>query len=177
MILERSKTVCFTGHRPEKLPDGGDDDSPVIRAIKSCLYAEVEKAAAEGFDTFITGMQRGIDLWAGECVLDLMNSYDIHIAAAVPYRDFGKNFRGKDKWLFGRIIGNAEHIAYIDEEYQPGCMSRRNRYMVDHSSLLIAVRGTDKSGTSQTIGYAKRCGIEVRTIDISAYTDGQTSLF
>ncbi|MBQ5317330.1 MAG: DUF1273 family protein [Oscillospiraceae bacterium] len=176
-MLDRSKTACFTGHRPEKLPDGGDDNSPVIKVIKSCLYAEIERAAAEGYNSFITGMQRGIDLWAGECVLDLMNSYDLHIAAAVPYRDFGQNFKGKDKWLFGRIIDNAEHIAYISEEYEAGCMSRRNRYMVDHSSLLIAVRGADRSGTSQTMGYARKCGITIRTVDISSFTDGQTTLF
>ena len=176
-MLDRAKTVCFTGHRPEKLPDGGDDDSRAIRAIKSCLYAETEKAAAEGFDTFITGMQRGIDLWAGECVLELMNSYDIHLAAAVPYKGFGANFKGKDKWLFGRIMDNAEHIAYICDEYETGCMSRRNRYMVDNSSLLIAVMGTDRSGTAQTVNYAKRSGIELRTIDISPFADGQITFF
>ncbi|MBR4224217.1 MAG: DUF1273 family protein, partial [Oscillospiraceae bacterium] len=101
---DRAKTVCFTGHRPEKLPDGGRDGSVAVRMIKSLLYTETEGACAEGYDTFITGMQRGIDLWAGEIVLELMNSYDLHLWAVLPYEGFGSTFRDKDKWLFGRII-------------------------------------------------------------------------
>ena len=52
-------------------------------------------------------MQRGVDLWAGECVLDLMGENDIHLIAAIPYKDFGKNYQAQDKWLFGRITDSA----------------------------------------------------------------------
>ena len=68
MDIIREKTACFTGHRPEKLP-GGSSDSPEAKVIKSMLYTEITAAVNDGYDTFITGMQRGIDLWAGEIVL------------------------------------------------------------------------------------------------------------
>ena len=57
MDIIREKTACFTGHRPEKLP-GGSSDSPEAKVIKSMLYTEITAAVNDGYDTFITGMQR-----------------------------------------------------------------------------------------------------------------------
>ena len=178
MEIIREKTLCFTGHRPEKLPSGGSDSSGETRIIKSMLYNEISAAADEGFDTFITGMQRGIDLWAGEIVLELAASRSLRLSAALPYRDFGKGFKGADKWNFGRIIDSAERVVIISEEYTPACMNLRNRYMVDNSSRLIAVVGNGRSGTGQTIRYAESSGVEVCRIDLNHLfpDDSQISL-
>lgn len=166
MAVDRSKTVCFTGHRPEKLPGGGAERSPVVRMIKSRLYLEIETAAKEGYDTFITGMQRGVDLWAGECVLELMNIYDLRLIAAIPYKEFGVSYKDKDKWLFGRIKDAASEVIYIDDLYTRECYKHRNEFMVENSSLLIAVVDDLNSGTGQTIGLARKSGLIIRTVTV-----------
>lgn len=167
MEINRNKTLCFTGHRPEKLPSKGADGSPEIKVIKSMLYNEISAAVDEGYDTFITGMQRGIDLWAGEIVLELSAAKKLKLVAVLPYRDFGKGFKGADKWTFGRIIDSAEMVAVISESYTPACMNLRNRFMVDNSSRLIAVVGEQKSGTGQTVRYAESSGLDIRRIDLN----------
>lgn len=167
MDIIREKTVCFTGHRPEKLPFGGAETAGEIKVIKSMLYNEITAAADEGFDTFITGMQRGVDLWAGEIVLELAAARSLKLIAALPHRDFGKGFKGADKWNFGRITDSAERVVVMSETYTPACMNLRNRYMVDNSSRLIAVIGNDRSGTGQTVRYAKSCGLDIRRIDLT----------
>lgn len=167
MDIIREKTVCFTGHRPEKLPFGGEDGASETKVIKSMLYKEISAAADEGFDTFITGMQRGIDLWAGEIVLELAAARSLKLIAALPYRDFGKGFKGADKWNFGRITDSAERVVILSETYTPSCMNLRNRYMVDNSARLIAVIGNERSGTGQTVRYAKSCGLDIRRIDLT----------
>ena len=40
-------------------------------------------------------------------------------------------------------------------------MYRRNRYLVDHAALLIAVHDGLTGGTQQTMAYAMRRGIEI----------------
>ena len=40
----------------------------------------------------------------------------------------------------------------------------RNKWMVDHSSLVLAVSNGEKGGTRNTIDYARKQGIEVRLI-------------
>ena len=49
----------------------------------------------------------------------------------------------------------------VQHTYTPGCMGRRNRYMVDRSSLLLAVYdGTPRGGTMNTLAYAMRQGVQ-----------------
>ena len=38
--MEREKTCCFTGHRPDKLPWGTDESDPRCLALKARLEAE-----------------------------------------------------------------------------------------------------------------------------------------
>ena len=47
----------------------------------------------------------------------------------------------------------------VQDHYSPGCMQRRNRYMVDHSALLIAVYNGQAGGTRQTLEYAIARGV------------------
>ena len=56
----------------------------------------------------------------------------------------------------------------VQDHYGPGCMQRRNRYMVDHSALLIAVYdGRKTGGTYYTVKYAKSLDKDIRIINLS----------
>lgn len=61
---KRQHRCCFTGHRPEKL------NMPETEVI-AWLESEIRKAIDDGFVTFISGMARGVDIWAAEIVLRL----------------------------------------------------------------------------------------------------------
>ena len=73
---------CFTGHRPERL---GMPEAEVISSLKK----EIRTAIADGFQTFISGMARGVDLWAAEIVLALRDEgAAVRLICASPYRGF-----------------------------------------------------------------------------------------
>ena len=59
--VKRITTCCFTGHRPEKLSISAD-------IIYDRLERAIENAIDDGFTIFITGMAKGVDIWAGELV-------------------------------------------------------------------------------------------------------------
>lgn len=161
--MDRLHTCCFTGHRPEKLPP---ENSAEMKTIKSRLYFETKNAAKEGYKFFISGMQRGIDLYAGEIVLELMTSYDISLIAALPFPGFGSNFKGHDKWLFGRCIENAKKVIEVSPVQTKTAYKMRNEFMVENSSLLIGVVDDFKSGAGQTIALARKNGLTIRTIRV-----------
>lgn len=165
-IPNKAKTVCFSGHRPEKLPDGGSESSPAIRVLKSLIYTEILNSVENRYDTFITGLARGVDLWAGEMILELKaRGVPIKLVAAAPYRDHGSSFRGKDKFVLGNILLKADEIVYVSEKYSRDCMRLRNEYMVERSGKLIAVVSDYRSGTGQTIRYAERQRIKIKIIN------------
>lgn len=161
----RKKTVCFSGHRPEKLPFNGDPNSPPIRMLISMIYKEIQNSIDEGFDTFITGVARGIDLWAGSLVADIKsNNPSIKLISAVPYKSYGEKWKGIDKWNLNYIMQKSDSIYFVCDKYSRACMKKRNEYMVDNSSKLIAVISDYKSGTGQTIRYAQKNNLEIKII-------------
>jgi len=164
-IYDRNKTVCFSGHRQEKLPDKGDPWSLKMRSILSMLYFAIHQSIEEGYDTFIVGGARGIDLIAAECVYQFIHQgKNIRLIVALPYPDFGSNYKGSDLYMRGNALAEAEQVIEVCEKYSKSCFSKRNQFMINHSSRLIAVVSDMNSGTGQTIRYAEDVGLDLKII-------------
>ena len=65
---------------------------------------------------------------------------------------------------FAKILKKADLIREINNHYFTGCYQVRNEWMVDKSNLVISVCNGQKSGTKNTIDYAKRKGIKVNNL-------------
>lgn len=162
-------SLCFSGHRPEKLPGGGKDTDNGFRRLLSLLYSEILKSIDEGYTVFYTGMSRGIDLWAAKFVIEQRFSHpDIKLICAVPYRGHGLELLGLEKWDYSTILDAADKVVYVSDSYDRNCMRRRNEYMVNHSDKLIAIIKDKKSGTGMTVNLARKKGISVKVIDIGS---------
>ncbi|MCM1227427.1 MAG: DUF1273 domain-containing protein [Clostridium sp.] len=163
--MTKEKTVCFTGHRPEKLPGYKDPDSGILDMIKSMLYYRIYSAAQAGYEYFISGVARGVDLWAAESVLEIKKKFPrIQLICAKPFAAHGSSFRGKDLWTYNNVIDRADEVVCVSDKYSYSCYKARNYYMVDRSSCLIGVVSDYKSGTGQTIAYARKSGLKISLI-------------
>lgn len=161
MVTENEKRLrrcCFTGHRPQKLCRAEND-------IKKDLEEAIKKAISGGYSTFITGMAYGVDIWAGEIVVGLRESNpELHLIAAIPYPDFCGRWSSDWKQRYDALLEKADLIKYICPSYNAGAYQRRNEWMVDHSAHVIAVFNGEKSGTKNTIDYARKCEIGIEII-------------
>lgn len=157
MPPDKNHTCCFTGHRPEKLPWGDDETDGRCAALKKKLQDAVEAAYDEGMRHFICGMARGCDLYFAEAVLSLREARgDVSLEAAVPCPSQANSWPRADQVRRRRILAACDLETLVQDHYSPGCMSRRNRYMVDHSAMVIAVYDGTPGGTRQTLEYAIR---------------------
>lgn len=153
----RPYTCCFTGHRPEKLPWGNDESDPRCAALKRKIYDAVETAYNEGMRHFICGMARGCDFYFAEAVLELRRVHaDVTLEAAVPFPGQADGWPEADRDRWRSILSRCDLETLVQEQYSRGCMLRRNRYMVDHSALVVAVYDGASGGTRQTLEYALR---------------------
>ena len=153
----RPCTCCFTGHRPEKLPWGADETDPRCAALKKRLYDAVEAAYDEGMRHFICGMARGCDFYFAEAVLELRRrKEDVSLEAAVPCPSQADSWPEADRRRWRALLAQCDIETLVQNQYTKGCMLRRNRYMVDHSALVIAVYDGAGGGTQQTLAYALR---------------------
>lgn len=146
---------CFTGHRPQKINLSEEE-------IKILLEKAIDNAIANGYVTFITGMASGSDIWAAEIVLERKKlNNNLHLICAVPYYGFEKNRTITEQERYKSIINNADLVKEICDKYFNGCYQVRNEWMVNRSSLVIAVFNGQKSGTKNTVDYAKQKGIKI----------------
>ncbi len=153
----RETTCCFSGHRPEKLPWGENEADPRCITLKARLRDAVEAAYSEGMRHFICGMARGCDFYFAELVLELrQNRPDITLEAAIPCATQSQRWPRPERERWQALVSACDQETLIQEPYTPDCMLRRNRYMVDHSALLIAVYDGTSGGTRRTLEYALR---------------------
>lgn len=166
ITVDPEYTACFTGHRPEKIPFDVSDGRN-LEALKSELYKHISLAARRGYNTFLCGLQRGVDIWAGEQVMILKQQMPkIRLICVSPFRAEINTRRGGDLYDYNMLIKGCDGFTVLREDYANFCFYERNRFMVDRSSLIIAAVADMKSGTGQTINYAKRRGLIVDKIDL-----------
>ena len=146
---------CFTGHRPEKLAVSELE-------VKTALESKIQAAIRDGYQTFISGMARGVDLWAAEIVLrHRAEGLPARLICASPYKGFENRWSVEWRELYRRILNTADSVNYISSGYSPACFQIRNEWMVDHSSRMIAVYNGSSGGTRNTLEYAAAKGVSI----------------
>lgn len=141
-----STTCCFSGHRILKKDFNVDK-----------LTTVVDKLISNGYRTFLVGMAWGFDLKVFEVLLTKKN-YNIDIIACVPCKEQSTYFKKEEKQKYEDFLKKADKVVYVSNEYFDGCMQKRNRYMVDNSSILVAYLYSNIGGTKNTVSYAEKQG-------------------
>lgn len=160
------KTVAFTGHRPEKLPWGSDEASSDALLYKFRLREALEYLIGKGYVNFMSGAARGFDTMAAEMVLSLREIYPwVKLIVVLPCADQSARWKDEDRVRWENIVWNSDHVETLAEKYDRGCMFRRNRFLVDHSDIVLAAYdGISTGGTAMTISYAHSRNVRVRRL-------------
>lgn len=165
--MDRERTCAFTGHRPEKLPWREDEADPRCLALKTRLAAAVEEAYDKGMRHFLCGMARGADFYFCDAVLALRERRpDVTLEAVIPCEEQAANWRDRDRERWFSLVERCDRETMVQHHYDRGCMLRRDRYLVDHASMLIAVYDGMLGGTMYTITYAMKRELDVVILDV-----------
>lgn len=159
--------VAITGHRPEKLPTN-----------TKVLVEQVTNVLTKLNPTMVhIGMAAGADLMVGL----ICKNQQIPYTAVRPWA--GHVARVEDRELYAEVMSGAHTVVNTNNSFSyPGVGSYevRNRYMVDHSDLVLAVwDGGKKGGTWRAVSYAFKTSkplIQV-SVDGKTVTEFGTGLF
>ena len=153
----KNKTCCFTGHR--QIPA---EYLPTLSAkLRKTLISYIEK----GYTFFGAGGALGFDTLAAQEVLNLRNQYqDIKLILVLPFRDQAERWKAEDIEEYERIKRSADKVVYTSDHYYSGCMHKRNRHLVDCSSLCICYLTNPTGGTAYTVDYARKMGCIVENL-------------
>lgn len=155
--MEKAKTCCFTGHR--RLP------KDKIQQIVIRLNQEVDNLISQGVTDFISGGALGFDQIAASLIVAKKEmGHNIRLIFALPCKNQDEQWSFEQKRLYHNLLGEADEIIYVSEEYTDGCMKKRNQYMVDRSAYCICALIYPTGGTAQTVKYARRNSIIIRNV-------------
>jgi len=178
-LFDRSRTICFTGHREISIADYRNNPHSrhlTVASVRLMLCRYISMAVESGYTTFISGLAEGTDLWAADYVLcHKRRNPDIRLIGVMPYLKHSKYFRPSYRETLKNIELRADLLLSTEmnpdmvygsnagENRSPDLYRRRNYFMCDNSSAVIAFfdGANYRSGTAQTVSYAKRCGLPV----------------
>lgn len=160
-------TCAFTGHRPKKFSWGYDENSSDCIKLKLTLNAQIVALVNSGTVEFLSGMAEGTDTWAALAILALrQKNPTLKLHCVLPCESQADKWSAFAQERYASILTAADKVTYVRREYTPDCMLERNRYLVDHAAVLLAVyNGERRGGTAATVRYAQKRGRSLVIID------------
>lgn len=163
--LDITKTVCFTGHRPDKL--GGYHT--VEYGLTAARVAErteclIRLFISQGYTNFICGGAQGYDTVAAREVWKFrQTNKDIKLIIAVPFRGQEARWPQSAQRTYNAMLQAADEVVVLSETSDNAAhkMQQRNEWMVNNSSWVIACWDGSSGGTKNCIEYAKSQNKEV----------------
>jgi len=119
-----------------------------------------------GVNHFLCGCALGFDMVAAELIIELKQTKNITLEIVLPFKEQDKHYTKEQKKRYAGIISKADKVTVISEKYGRSSYTKRNRYMVDNSSLVIALYDDNvcKGEILSMLLYAQQKRIEIITI-------------
>jgi uncharacterized phage-like protein YoqJ len=138
--------VAGTGHRPNKL--GGYGVKAQRRVVRTAIFS-LEHLKPE---RVISGMAIGWDQALARAAVEL----DIPFVAAVPFESQDSMWPEQSRLAYRELLTLATEVVVVSPgSYSANAMQRRNIWMVDHCTDVLALWNGTSGGTANCIAYAR----------------------
>ena len=172
-------TVAFSGYRPQKLPHGCTDK--VQAELSLLLKEEIHRLYMNGHRVFLNGMMSGWDILAAEAVLSLQADHtNLYCVSIAPFRkDYFANNNWNAEWKARalQVYQQSDLAFFLSEHYTSGTYYTRNRYLVEHASLMLVFFDGKRGGTQHTCDYAAKRGLPIVNVAIKYRGSPQQQFF
>lgn len=153
--MDEKLILGVTGHRPDKL--GGYDDN-VFRDLVELARAHI---ANIGPHKVATGMALGWDQAVAQACVEL----GVPFVAAIPFRGQQSNWPYASQETYHRLLKKAERIVEVAPPgFAPWKMHLRNEWIVDASTMILALWNGTSGGTGSCLQYARAQSRLIRNV-------------
>ena len=172
------KRCAFTGHRPKSFAwDYEDKSHPKhIDYLRRMEYFIEHAILHNHAEYFLCGSAMGADADFAEAVIRLRQKYPhIRLEIVEPYPSYGESYAEVHKKRYRAIIQQADKVSNTSQKFSPWCIATRNRYLINHSDMLIAAwNGLEEGGTYNTVNYAHKKKKHIHFLSLSLPKDKGT---
>ncbi|WP_153122520.1 DUF1273 domain-containing protein [Peribacillus tepidiphilus] len=147
------KVLFVTGYKAHELGIFKNNHKGVTyikRAIKKSMLPLVEA----GLEWVIISGQLGVELWAGEAVQEMQESFpELKLAVLTPFLEQEKNWSQENKEYYEGILIGADFVDSISKKpYEnPSQLKQKNQFLLQKSDGLLILYDEEKEGTPKYV--------------------------
>ena len=145
--MMKMTACCGFGHRD------------VLEKIDDAVYAAVLKAAEQGCDIFYTGAMGEFDSLFSSAVRKVKKTYPkIKLICVKPYFTNDLNINGE---YYSALYDDVIIPDELADIHPKAAIKYRNRWMIDHSDIILIYTKRTYGGAYEARRYAERIGKEI----------------
>lgn len=122
----------------------------------------MESLIDQGYCYFGAGGALGFDTLAAQTVLELRKKYpQVKLILVLPCLSQADCWPDRDKKVYEDVKQQADKVVYTSKAYTRECMHKRDRHLVENSSVCVCYLTKETGGTAYTVDYARKHDLKV----------------
>ncbi|WP_225744648.1 DUF1273 domain-containing protein [Marinilactibacillus sp. Marseille-P9653] len=165
------KNLYVSGYRSYELGIFNDKD-PKLFYIKAYLKSRLLEYIDTGLEWVLISAQLGTELWVGEIVIELRETYDIKLGVLLPHAGYAENWKEGNRAVFDQVIAKADYSNFTSSQpYQnPSQLKGNQQFLIDHTEGCLLFYDSEKEGKPKFLldminGYKETQSYEIDFIE------------
>lgn len=149
--MKTIQTMVISGYRSFELGVFQEKD-PKIAVIKKVIKMTLQQYLDEGLEWVLIGGNLGVEIWAGQVVLELQKEYpELKLGILFPFEGFGEQWNEKNQQLLTELKTQANYVnATSHASYQnPSQLKNHTQFLLEHAGGAILVYDDEYPGKTQ----------------------------
>lgn len=137
-----------SGYRSYELQIYRDND-PKLFFLKKLLTEKFIQKIEEGYTWFVITGQLGVELWTGELIIELKDTYpDIQLAVLPPYEEMSSQWNESNQLLFQRVCQGADYVEPTSQKpYEsPRQLQANQAFIIRNTEACLLVHDREYPG-------------------------------
>lgn len=169
---EKATTCLFAGSEPRYMTWYRHIGNQRTYDLFEFCDDAIEEALSRGYDTFMTGAVKGVDIYAAELIANRKyyeRTHTMRLIAVIPC------FTQANGWTELQRIEHKDLLRDCDEKITmrlkntKGLQEECTRYMIERSSLLITAFADGDEKSERTACEARSCGLDVVKLNLTTF--------
>ncbi|WP_077621774.1 SLOG family protein [Sediminibacillus massiliensis] len=144
------KILTVTGYKPMEMNIFKQDDKR-IEYIKAAIKKKIISFIEEGLEWVLISGQMGVELWAGQVVQELQDTYDIKLGIIPPFEDQDQRWPDSLKMIYEELVLQADfHQPIYHGGYKgPYQFKAKNQWLVEKSDGCVILLNEEFPGSTR----------------------------
>lgn len=134
---------CFAGPTYDKTRLTEQD-------MKAVLKNSIVNVIEEGTTTFVIGMSKGVDLLAGDMLIDLREKNpQIKVICIEPYRNSNYSWQEAWKQMYNYVLAMADYRKSLSVNWEAGIYDKKLDYIAERCDRAVILYDGDDSSDAR----------------------------